>query len=162
MSNRTDIRTLSKEQLITQLEQLGEKPFRAKQIYEWLWQKSAVDFDDMTNLSKELREKLKAHFVIQSISAYKVQKSNDGTIKSAFQLHDKHLIEGVLALRAWFLSGETSQKVDKKEGDRWRIYKLNEIDKINILETKIFFYRPLYNKWDKNFKRIELFFDQPD
>jgi 23S rRNA (adenine2503-C2)-methyltransferase len=96
MSNQTDIRTLSKEQLITQLEQLGEKPFRAKQIYEWLWQKSAVDFDDMTNLSKELREKLKAHFVIQSISAYKVQKSNDGTIKSAFQLHDKHLIEGVL------------------------------------------------------------------
>jgi 23S rRNA (adenine2503-C2)-methyltransferase len=88
---KTDIRTLSKEQLITQLEQLGEKPFRAKQIYEWLWQKSAVDFDDMTNLSKELREKLKAHFVIQSISAYKVQKSNDGTIKSAFQLHDKHI-----------------------------------------------------------------------
>jgi 23S rRNA (adenine2503-C2)-methyltransferase len=67
MSNQTDIRTLSKEQLITQLEQLGEKPFRAKQIYEWLWQKSAVDFDDMTNLSKELREKLKAHFVIHSI-----------------------------------------------------------------------------------------------
>ncbi|HPH88328.1 MAG TPA: 23S rRNA (adenine(2503)-C(2))-methyltransferase RlmN, partial [Chitinophagales bacterium] len=96
MSNQTDIRTLSKEQLIAQLEQLGEKPFRAKQIYEWLWQKSAVDFDDMTNLSKELREKLKAHFVIHSISAYKVQKSNDGTIKSAFQLHDKHIIEGVL------------------------------------------------------------------
>lgn len=92
----TDIRTLSKEQLIAQLEQLGEKPFRAKQIYEWLWQKSAVDFDDMTNLSKELREKLKEHFVIHTISAYKVQKSNDGTIKSAFQLHDKHLIEGVL------------------------------------------------------------------
>ena len=43
MSNQTDIRTLSKEQLIAQLEQLGEKPFRAKQIYEWLWQKSAVD-----------------------------------------------------------------------------------------------------------------------
>ena len=50
----------------------------------------------MTNLSKDLREKLKAHFVIHTISAYKVQKSNDGTIKSAFQLHDKHLIEGVL------------------------------------------------------------------
>ena len=96
LENQTDIRTLSKEQLIAQLEQLGEKPFRAKQIYEWLWQKSAVDFDDMTNLSKELREKLKAHFVIHTISAYKVLKSNDGTIKSAFQLHDKHLIEGVL------------------------------------------------------------------
>jgi 23S rRNA (adenine2503-C2)-methyltransferase len=96
LQKQTDIRTLSKEQLIAQLEALGEKPFRAKQIYEWLWQKSAVDFDDMTNLSKELREKLKEHFVIHTISAYKVQKSNDGTIKSAFQLHDKHLIEGVL------------------------------------------------------------------
>ncbi|MFN8295471.1 MAG: 23S rRNA (adenine(2503)-C(2))-methyltransferase RlmN [Chitinophagales bacterium] len=92
----TDIRTLTKEQLIAQLEQLGEKPFRAKQIYEWLWKKSAVDFDEMSNLSKELREKLKAHFIIHNIETYKVQKSNDGTIKSAFKLYDKHLIEGVL------------------------------------------------------------------
>lgn len=96
MHKQTDIRNLSKEQLIDQLEQLGEKPFRAKQIYEWLWKKSAVDFDNMTNLSKELREKLKTHFVIHPISTYKVQKSNDGTIKTAFQLYDKHLIEGVL------------------------------------------------------------------
>jgi 23S rRNA (adenine2503-C2)-methyltransferase len=96
LQTKTDIRILTKEQLIAQLEQLGEKPFRAKQIYEWLWQKSAVDFEEMTNLSKELREKLKAHFVIRNISEYKVQKSNDGTIKSAFQLYDKHLIEGVL------------------------------------------------------------------
>ena len=96
MQNQTDIRILTKEQLIAQLETLGEKPFRAKQIYEWLWKKSAVDFDEMTNLSKDLREKLKSHFIIHTIIAYKVQKSNDGTIKSAFQLHDKHLIEGVL------------------------------------------------------------------
>lgn len=96
MHKQTDIRNLSKEQLIDQLEQLGEKPFRAKQIYEWLWKKSAVDFDNMTNLSKDLREKLKTHFVIHPISTYKVQKSNDGTIKTAFQLYDKHLIEGVL------------------------------------------------------------------
>ncbi|HOU46953.1 MAG TPA: 23S rRNA (adenine(2503)-C(2))-methyltransferase RlmN [Chitinophagales bacterium] len=96
MQNQIDIRTLSKEQLIVQLEQLGEKPFRAKQIYEWLWKKSAHSFEEMTNLSKELREQLNNHFVILPITAYKVQKSNDGTIKSAFQLHDKHLIEGVL------------------------------------------------------------------
>lgn len=96
MKNLTDIRTLNKELLIARLEQLGEKPFRAKQIYEWLWQKSAVDFDEMTNLSKDLREKLKEHFIIQNITAYKVQKSNDGTIKSAFQLYDKHIVEGVL------------------------------------------------------------------
>jgi len=96
LQNQTDIRTLSKAQLIAQLEHLGEKPFRAKQIYEWLWKKSAHNFEEMTNLSKELREKLNTHFSILPITAYKVQKSNDGTIKSAFQLHDKHLIEGVL------------------------------------------------------------------
>lgn len=96
LQTKIDIRTLTKEQLIAQLEALGEKSFRAKQIYEWLWQKSAIDFDEMTNLSKELREKLKLYFIIQNITAYKVQKSNDGTIKSAFQLHDKHIIEGVL------------------------------------------------------------------
>lgn len=96
MQTQIDIRTLSKEELIAQLAALGEKPFRAKQIYEWLWKKSAVDFDEMTNLSKDLREKLKQYFLLLPIRAYKVQKSNDGTIKSAFQLHDKHLIEGVL------------------------------------------------------------------
>jgi 23S rRNA (adenine2503-C2)-methyltransferase len=96
MQQKADIRALSKEELIAKLESLGEKPFRAKQIFEWLWQKSCTDFDGMTNLSIELREKLKEHFVIHAISEYKVQKSNDGTIKSAFQLHDKHIIEGVL------------------------------------------------------------------
>lgn len=96
LEKKVDIRTLTKDALIAQLASLDEKPFRAKQIYEWLWQKSAVDFDEMTNLSLDLRKKLKKHFVIQNISAYKIQKSNDGTIKSAFQLHDKHLIEGVL------------------------------------------------------------------
>src|SRR4051812_27796893 len=96
MSILTDIRALSKEQLITRFEELGEKPFRAKQVYEWLWKKSAVDFDVMSNLSKELREKLKLHFEIRPVKEYKVQKSIDGTVKSAFQLYDKHIIEGVL------------------------------------------------------------------
>lgn len=96
MPHLTDIRTLSKEQLIDQMAQLGEKPFRSKQIYEWIWKKSAVDFDEMTNLSMELRAKLKAKYIINPVKIYKVQQSVDGTIKSAFQLHDKHLIEGVL------------------------------------------------------------------
>ncbi len=96
MSNTTDIRALSKDELITKLTALEEQPFRAKQIYEWIWKKSAVDFEEMTNLSKSLREKLKAHFVIHPITVYKVQRSNDGTVKSVFQLYDKHIIEGVL------------------------------------------------------------------
>lgn len=92
----TDIRTLSLPQLTERLLTLGEKAFRAKQIWEWLWKKSATDFDQMTNLSKGLRELLKEHFCMLPISLDNQQKSNDGTVKSAFRLHDTHLIEGVL------------------------------------------------------------------
>jgi 23S rRNA (adenine2503-C2)-methyltransferase len=96
LEKKTDIRNLSLEQLTVSLAQLDEKPFRAKQIYEWLWKKSATDFEQMTNLSKALREKLQQNFVIRPVTVYKVQHSSDGTVKSAFQLYDKHIIEGVL------------------------------------------------------------------
>ncbi|MEM6701032.1 MAG: 23S rRNA (adenine(2503)-C(2))-methyltransferase RlmN, partial [Bacteroidota bacterium] len=70
--------------------------FRAKQVYEWLWKKSARSFGEMTNLSKSLRAKLEETFVIQAITEDKVQRSSDGTIKSRYRLHDGHLIESVL------------------------------------------------------------------
>jgi 23S rRNA (adenine2503-C2)-methyltransferase len=91
-----DIRTLSLDQLIAVIEEMGEKKFRAKQIYEWLWKKSARSFDDMTNLSKELRSKLDNHFVLRPVSIHARQMSMDGTVKLAFRLHDDHLVEGVL------------------------------------------------------------------
>ncbi len=96
MNEQKDIRQLSKSDLEATLLGMGEKKFRAKQIYEWLWQKSARSFDEMTNLSKALREQLKTHFVIHAIQEDKVQKSLDGTMKSRFRLHDGHLIESVL------------------------------------------------------------------
>ncbi len=74
----------------------GEKGFRAKQIHEWLWRKSVSSFEEMTNISLKTRELLEEHFLINSLSVASQQKSNDGTIKSAFKLHDGHLIEGVL------------------------------------------------------------------
>jgi len=74
----------------------GEKKFRAKQVYEWLWQKGAHDFEEMTNLSKALREQLNTNFVINAIVEDKVQYSDDGTIKSRYKLYDGHLIEAVL------------------------------------------------------------------
>lgn len=92
----TDIRSLSLEQLKEQLVQMGEQGFRAKQIYEWLWTKSVVDFDAMSNLSISLREKLKAHYVINSVRVKKSQVSADKTIKSSFLLFDNNIIEGVL------------------------------------------------------------------
>ena len=93
---KLDIRLLSKAEISEWFLEMGEKKFRAKQVYEWLWQKGVRSFEEMTNLSKALREKLTANFVINGIQEDKVQRSNDGTIKSRFQLHDGHYIESVL------------------------------------------------------------------
>lgn len=91
-----NIRTLSKEKLTQLMEEWGEKKFRGKQIYEWLWKKSARSFDDMTNLSLPLREKLKEEYFIDSIKLEDEQVSNDRTIKCAFTVGESQAIEGVL------------------------------------------------------------------
>ncbi|WP_017731226.1 23S rRNA (adenine(2503)-C(2))-methyltransferase RlmN [Nafulsella turpanensis] len=96
ISTKKDIRSLSLEQLKASLLTWGEKSFRAKQIYEWLWKKSARDFEEMTNLSVALRERLKEEFCLRPIAVHNQQISSDRTIKSAFRLHDTHLVEGVL------------------------------------------------------------------
>ena len=93
---KTDIRQLTKEEIRDHLVAMGESAFRAKQVYSWLWQKSARSFDEMTNLSKALREKLKEQFVINAIEEDITQKSMDGTVKTRFRLHDGHLMESVL------------------------------------------------------------------
>ena len=77
-------------------ETIGEKKFRAKQVWEWLWQKHAHTFADMTNLSKELRQILGENFTLPAISLDATQISTDGTIKSRFKTHEGHLCEGVL------------------------------------------------------------------
>ncbi|MEZ4983157.1 MAG: hypothetical protein R2769_16530 [Saprospiraceae bacterium] len=94
--DKKDIRQFSEEALKDTLVSMGEPGFRAKQISEWLWKKGATEFEQMTNLSKPLREKLEAGFVIPSIELDKIQHSNDGTIKSRFRLADGNLIESVL------------------------------------------------------------------
>ncbi|TJZ62301.1 23S rRNA (adenine(2503)-C(2))-methyltransferase RlmN [Sphingobacterium olei] len=91
-----DIRSLSLDQLKEKLTEMGEQAFRAKQIYEWIWQKSATDFDQMSNLSKSLRETLKAGFTINFVAVKASQISADRTIKSSFSLYDGNIIEGVL------------------------------------------------------------------
>lgn len=96
MENKTDIRSLSLDALIAAFEDLGEKKFRAKQVYEWLWKKSAFTFSEMTNLSKSLRETLEMKYQILPVSISSQQVSNDGTIKYGLRLHDNHLIESVL------------------------------------------------------------------
>ena len=75
---------------------VGEKKFRAKQVYEWLWQKHAHSFEAMTNLSKELRGKCNEHFTLPALKVDAIQHSADGTVKSRFKTYDGHLVEGVL------------------------------------------------------------------
>ncbi len=99
IKNRLDkinIRKLDKEELIKEVEALGQKKFRAKQIYEWLWKKGACSFEEMTNLSVSFRSQLEEVFFLEGIVADKIQRSIDGTIKFRFKLQDGNLIESVL------------------------------------------------------------------
>jgi 23S rRNA (adenine2503-C2)-methyltransferase len=96
MDERRDIRALSKEDIIQFFVDNGEKPFRGKQVYEWLWQKGTHDFDLMTNLSKSSRALLDEHFVINNIEVDDMQRSIDGTIKNAIKLYDGKVVESVL------------------------------------------------------------------
>lgn len=96
IKNKTDIRKYSLKQLENHFEEHGEKKFRAKQVHEWLWKKSATTFEEMSNLSLGLREKLNQEFDIRPVSLQEEQKSSDGTIKAAFELSDNNFVEGVL------------------------------------------------------------------
>lgn len=96
VSQKQDIRKLSLEGITNFLVEKGEKAFRAKQIYAWLWEKSAHSFEAMTNLSLSLRKILDEHFEITALRVDQQQISSDQTIKSTFKLHDNHIIEGVL------------------------------------------------------------------
>lgn len=93
---KQDIRKLSKKELKDFFIAQNDKAFRANQVYEWLWNKSATSFTEMTNLSKATREMLDANFIINTIVLNNSQKSNDRTIKSIFRLYDDNLVEGVL------------------------------------------------------------------
>ncbi|MEP1487994.1 MAG: 23S rRNA (adenine(2503)-C(2))-methyltransferase RlmN [Algibacter sp.] len=93
---KKDIRALTKEQLREFFVKEGDKAFRGNQVYEWLWQKAAHTFEDMTNVSKETRQMLEDNFVINHIKVDTMQRSSDGTIKNAVRLHDNLIVESVL------------------------------------------------------------------
>ena len=94
---KKDIKSLNLEQLTEELLAIGEKRFRAKQIYSWIHEKLVDSFDEMTNLSKDLREKLNQNYTLNSMDVADVQTSKiDGTQKYLFRLHDGHVIESVL------------------------------------------------------------------
>ena len=157
MTKQKNIRSLSKEALTSQLIEMGEKRFRADQVYEWLWKKGARDFGEMSNLSKSLREKLSQHFSIDKVEIQKAIKSKDGTIKYAFQLFDGKQVEGVLIPTPKRLTACISSQVGcslscnfcatgfldlKRNLQHYEIY-----DQVQIIrqEAEIHFQRPLTN-----------------
>jgi len=93
---KKDIRLQSSSEIEAFLVQHGEKTYRGRQVQEWLWKKSALSFNEMSNLSVKTRDLLSSHFSINPLILSKIQTSTDGTIKSSFRLFDEHLVEGVL------------------------------------------------------------------
>jgi 23S rRNA (adenine2503-C2)-methyltransferase len=96
MSAVKNIRTLTLPELKEYFESIGDKKFRAIQTYEWLWKKNARSFDDMSNLSLDLRKKLIEDFELNTMTVDATQHSSDGTLKSRFKTFDGHLLEGVI------------------------------------------------------------------
>lgn len=93
---KLNIRNMDLDEITEAFVSMGEKPFRAKQIFSWIWEKGSTDFNQMTNLSLSLRKKLESRFCFNQIELDAKQISNDGTIKYRFKLYDGALIESVL------------------------------------------------------------------
>ena len=97
--NLTDIRSLDLVQMEDEFTRMGEKTFRARQVYDWLWNKSVTDFHRMTNLPLDFRNRLEENYALHPALPDVSQVSADRTIKAAFRLHDGNFIESVLIPR---------------------------------------------------------------
>lgn len=96
MIKKKNIRAFDAEQLTAAVVEMGEKSFRAKQLWDWLWKKNVGSFEEMLNLSKSFREKLQETYAIDKVSIDSEQVSSDGTVKFGMRLADGNLVEGVL------------------------------------------------------------------
>ncbi|MBU1099760.1 MAG: 23S rRNA (adenine(2503)-C(2))-methyltransferase RlmN [Bacteroidetes bacterium] len=98
--NKTDnlkfVKNFSEEELIEYFSSINEKPYRAKQLYDWLYVKESLDFDEMLNFSKSLREHLKDNFEITTVKQKEVQHSSSGTKKLLLETYDNKFIESVI------------------------------------------------------------------
>ena len=93
---KIDIKSLTLEELKAEMQTISQKPFRAVQLYEWMHKKLARSFDEMSNLSKELREQCKERYTFTALQAIQVQESKiDGTKKFLFELSDGNVVESV-------------------------------------------------------------------
>lgn len=156
-TQKKDIRKLSKQELRDFFVSEGDKAFRGNQVYEWLWQKGAHNFDDMTNISKATRELLDNYFVINHIKVDQMQRSSDGTIKNAVQLHDGLVVESVLIPTASRTTACVSSQVGCSLNCKFcatarlkRMRNLNPdeiVDQVMVIDrqSKLYHDRPLSN-----------------
>jgi 23S rRNA (adenine2503-C2)-methyltransferase len=154
---KKDIRALTKEQLRDFFIKEGDKAFRGNQVYEWLWQKSAHAFDDMTNISKETRQMLEDNFVINHIQVDTMQRSSDGTVKNAVRLHDGLIVESVLiptkTRTTACVSSQVGCSLDCKFCATARLKRMRNLNPDEIYdqvvaiakESQLYFNRPLSN-----------------
>lgn len=157
VTEKKDIRKLTLDELKAFFVQHQEKPFRANQVYEWLWKKSARDFDQMTNVSLELRGILKQYFTINHIQVDAMQRSEDGTIKNAVKLHDGLVVESVLIPTKDRITACVSSQVgcslDCKFCATARLKRMRNLsadeiyDQVVVIreQAELFFNRPLTN-----------------
>lgn len=128
-----NIYSLTRQELEQYLLLMGEKPFRATQIFEWLYKKNVKSFDEMTNIKKESIEKLKENFKISDLEIENEQISSDGTRKYLFRLKDGNFIETVLMNHEYGLSVCVSTQVGCNMGCAFCASGLNK--KVRNLET---------------------------
>ncbi|KAF1296442.1 23S rRNA (adenine(2503)-C(2))-methyltransferase RlmN [Enterococcus sp. JM4C] len=102
--DKQSIYGLTKDELIAWFLELGEKKFRATQVWAWLYEQRVREFSEMTNLSKDVIAKLEENFVINPLKQMVVQEAKDGTVKYLFELPDKNMIETVLMRQEYGLS----------------------------------------------------------
>ena len=113
---KTNLKSFTYDELKNEMEKLGEKPFRAEQIFKWIHQENVTSIDDMTNLSKELRETLKEKYDLKNFKIIKKLESKDGTKKFLFDLLDGNAIESVLMQYKYGYSICVSSQVGCKMG----------------------------------------------
>jgi len=157
MKQKKDIRAFTKEQLRAFFESQGDKAFRGNQVYEWLWQKSAHSFEDMTNISLKTREMLEDNFVINHIKVDQMQRSSDGTIKNAVRLYDDLIVESVLipteSRTTACVSSQVGCSLDCKFCATSRLKRMRNLNADEIYdqvvtidnESRLYHHRPLSN-----------------
>ncbi|MDG5489987.1 23S rRNA (adenine(2503)-C(2))-methyltransferase RlmN [Psychroserpens sp. SPM9] len=156
-TKKKDIRALTKVQLRDFFVAQGDKAFRGNQVYEWLWNKGAHAFEDMTNISKETRQMLEDHFVINHIKVDQMQRSEDGTVKNAVKLHDGLVVESVLiptkTRTTACVSSQVGCSLDCRFCATSRLKRMRNLNPDEIFdqvvaidnESRLYFDRPLTN-----------------